>query len=201
MLLVGLTGGLGAGKSTVARMLERRGAVVMDADEFARRAVDPGTPGYDHVVAAFGPEVRAADGTIDRQALASKVFGDDDARRRLEGIIHPEVARSFTEAVAQYAGSDRVVVYSVPLLVEAGLQNLFDVIVVVGASEEARVARVARDRAMSEADARARIRAQANDADREAVADVVIRNDGDVDVLEREVDRLWTNLQGRPQTR
>jgi dephospho-CoA kinase len=197
LLLVGLTGGIGSGKSTVARMLEERGAVVFDADEFARRAVDPGTPGYFQVVEAFGPEVLGEEGGVDREALAAHVFRDPQARRRLEAIIHPEVARLFQESIAPYRDTDRVVVYSVPLLVEAGLRSAFDIVVVVAAGEEGRVARLAADRGMSEASVRARIGAQASDEERLAVADHVIQNDGTIGELERRVDGLWALLSER----
>ncbi|MGQ0670888.1 MAG: dephospho-CoA kinase [Actinomycetota bacterium] len=194
MLLVGLTGGIGSGKSTVARMLEARGAVVLDADEFARRAIDPGTPGHESVVDAFGAGVVAPSGEIDRDGLARVVFADPDARRRLEAIVHPEVARQFAESVEPYRETDRVVVYVVPLLVESRLEAGFDVVVVVAASETARVARLAMDRGMSEADARARMSAQLSDEERERVAGFVVENDGALDDLETRVDRLWTGL-------
>lgn len=194
MLLVGLTGGIGSGKSTVARMLEARGAVVLDADEFARRAIDPGMSGHASVVEAFGAGVVAPSGEIDREELASVVFADPDARRRLEAIVHPEVARQFAESVELYRETDRVVVYVVPLLVESGLESGFDVVVMVAASEASRVTRLARDRGMSEADARARMAAQLTDEERGRVADFVIENDGALDDLGMRVDRLWTDL-------
>ena len=197
MLLVGLTGGLGSGKSTVARLLERRGAVVVDADELARRAVEPGTPGYRRVVQEFGPEVLTAEGRIDRDRLAGVVFADPGARRRLEAIVHPEVARLFAEAVAPFRESDRVVVYVVPLLVETGLQEAFDEVVVVSAPEEVRLARVMTERGMSEADARARMRAQVPEEDRLRAAGHVVPNDGTLEDLERRVDRLWAALVSR----
>src|SRR5438128_3924229 len=143
MLLVGLTGGIGAGKSTVARMLAGRGAVVIDADDLARRAIDPGTPGFDAVVKAFGPEALTSDGEIDRNRLAALVFADEEARRKLEAIVHPEVARLFAEEAARYRDTDKVVVYAVPLLVESGLQEMFHVVVVLTAEREARVTRLA----------------------------------------------------------
>jgi dephospho-CoA kinase len=197
MLLVGLTGGIGSGKSTVASMLESRGAVVFDADLFARHAIDPGTPGHPQVVEEFGPEVLTEEGEVDREALATMVFRDPEARRRLEAIVHPEVARQLREALVPYRDTKRIVVYSVPLLVEAGLRSAFDVIVVVSASEEARVERLARDRGMSEDAARARILAQVSDPEREEVADFVIRNDGSLQDLEREVVMVWEALQRR----
>lgn len=200
MLLVGLTGGIGSGKSTVASMLEQRGAVVFDADIFARHAIESGTPGHPRVVEEFGPEVLTEEGQIDREALAAKVFRDPEARRRLEAIVHPEVARQLREALVPYRDTNRIVVYSVPLLVEAGLESAFDAIVVVAASEEVRVERLASHRGMSEDAARSRIRAQVSDPEREAVADFVIRNDGSLRDLEREVVKVWEALRSRTTT-
>ena len=197
MLLVGLTGGIGSGKSTVASMLERRGAVVFDADTFARHALDPGTRGYQQVLETFGPQLLTEEGDIDREALAAMVFADPEGRRRLEAIVHPEVARLFHQSVEPFRETERIVVYSVPLLVEAGLQSAFDVVVVVVADEDGRVARLARDRRMSEESARARIRAQASDEDRRRVADLLIDNGGSVEDLERQVERLWQELLAR----
>src|SRR5437773_2168582 len=176
MLLVGLTGGIGAGTSTVARMLAERGALVIDADDLARRAIDPGTPGFDAVVKAFGPEALTSHGEIDRNRLAALVFADEEARRKLEAIVHPEVARLFAQQAARYRDTHNVVVYAVPLLVESGLQGTFDVVVVVTAEREARLARLAAAREMSPDDAKSRMDAQLPDEEREAAADVVIRN-------------------------
>jgi dephospho-CoA kinase len=194
VLLVALTGGIGSGKSTVARMLAARGAVVFDADDLARRAIEPGSPGSVQVVDRFGPDVLSSDDSLDRRALAAVVFADPDARRALEAIVHPEVARLFAEEVDHHRGSDRVVVYQVPLLVETGLAPGFDVVVAVSASEPTRIARVRAERAMTEEAVRERIGAQAGDAQREAVAHHVIRNDGTLDALERQVDVLWREL-------
>jgi dephospho-CoA kinase len=197
MLLVGLTGGIGAGKSTVAAMLEARGAVVFDADRFARDAIDPGTPGYLQVVEAFGPGILTEEGDVDRQALGTMVFGDPEARRRLEAIVHPEVARRLAEALGPYRQTDRIVVYSLPLLVEAGLATAFDVVVVVQAAEDVRVARLVRDRAMTETAARARIRAQASEDERKDASDLIVENDGTLEELEGNVARLWDALRAR----
>jgi dephospho-CoA kinase len=200
MLLVGLTGGIGSGKSTVARMLEGRGAVVIDADDLARQAVEPGSHGYAEVLRRFGPPVVSLSGDLDRERLASIVFKDAEARRDLEAIIHPEVGRLFLEATEPYRSTDRIVVYAVPLLVESGLQGLFDVIVVVRASEDLRLGRLAADRDMGEGEARERIAAQLADDERERAATFVIRNEGSLDELDAEVGKLWEEL-GRRATK
>ncbi len=194
MFLVGLTGGLGAGKSTVGRMLERRGAVVIDADVLARQAVLPGTPGYTKVTELFGPEIIGHDGEIERAALARRVFSDKEARVALESITHPEVFRLLSEALEDYRDTDRIVVFDAPLIVETGIHEACDAIVVVTASEEAQVARVMRDRGMTEEAARARLRAQAPDSEKERIADFVIRNDGTTEQLEDGVDTVWEKL-------
>ena len=194
MFLVGLTGGIGAGKSSVARMLERRGAVVVDADVLARQALLPGTPGYTKVTELFGPEVIAADGEIDRQALARRVFSDHEARVALESITHPEVFRLLSETLEDYRDTDRIVVFDAPLIVEAGFAGACDAIVVVSASEELQVARVVRDRGMSEDAARARLQAQAPVSEKERVADFVIRNDGTMEDLDHAVEAVWQKL-------
>jgi dephospho-CoA kinase len=196
MLLVGLTGGIGSGKSTVAAMLVERGAVVVDADDLARRAVDPGTPGFQRVREAFGDAVVRPDGSLDREALAATVFRDQEARKRLESIVHPEVARLFLEQRRRHEGTDEVLVYTVPLLVENGLQGMVDVVVVVTADESIRLARL-QARGLDAEAARARMAAQLPDAERERVADEVIRNDGSVEELERRVDQVWADLARR----
>ena len=196
MLLVGLTGGIGSGKSTVASMLGQRGAVVLDADDFARQAVAAGTPGFRRVVETFGQRLIGPEGELDREKLAAIVFEDDEDRRRLEAIVHPEVGRLFQQSVEPFRATDRIVVYAVPLLVENHLESMFDTVVVVTASEEVRVERLVR-RGLSEEDARARIRAQLSDAEREAVADAVIPNDGSVAGLEGRVEALWNTLRER----
>lgn len=195
MYLVGLTGGMGAGKSTVARMLERRGAVVIDADVLARQALLPGTSGYTKVTELFGPEVIAPDGEIDRDALARRVFSDDEARVALESIIHPEVFRLLGDALEDYRDTDRVVVFDVPLLVESGFHTACDAVVVVTAPEEAQIARVMQERGMAEDAARARLQAQAPASEKERVADFVIRNEGTMEDLDSEVGDVWTKLR------
>ena len=196
MLKVGLTGGIGSGKSEVTRRLAAHGALVVDADTVAREVVAPGSSGLAAVVAEFGRDVLGADGSLDRGRLAALVFTDDSARRRLNAVVHPlvraETARRFAAAPA-----DAVVVNDVPLLVEAGLAPAYDVVVVVEAPAELRLARLAA-RGLTEPDARARMAAQASDEDRRAVADHVIVNDGSLADLDRRVRRLWRALTGVP---
>ena len=189
MLTIGLTGGIGSGKSTVSALLAERGAVVVDADRIAREVLEPGTPGLASVVTEFGPTVLAADGSLDRAALAAIVFSDDDARRRLDGLVHPLVRRRSAELVAA-APPDAVVVNDVPLLVETGQAGSYDLVLVVEADAGTRVARLV-GRGLTEADARARIAAQASDEQRRAVADVVLDNSGTRDQLAAQVDRVW----------
>ncbi|WP_336029594.1 dephospho-CoA kinase [Geodermatophilus sp. FMUSA9-8] len=189
MLRIGLTGGIGSGKSTVAALLAARGAVVVDADRIAREVVEPGTPGLAAVVASFGPGVLTADGALDRAALASIVFADPEARARLDGIVHPLVRARAQEVVAG-AAADAVVVQDVPLLVETGQAGQYDLVLVVEADLETRVARLLL-RGLTEEDARARIAAQATDEQRRAVADVVLDNSGAPDALAAQVERLW----------
>ncbi|MQA36019.1 dephospho-CoA kinase [Modestobacter roseus] len=190
MLRIGLTGGIGSGKSTVAALLAERGARVVDADRLAREVVAPGTTGLAEVVAAFGDGVLAADGSLDRPALAAIVFRDPAARARLDGIVHPLVRARAAELVAA-APPDAVVVQDVPLLVETGQAGSYDLVLVVEAPLETRVSRLV-DRGLVEDDARARIASQATDEQRRAVADVVLANDGDRAGLAAQVDRFWT---------
>ena len=196
MLLVGLTGGIGSGKSTVARMLASRGAVVLDSDGLARDAVEPGTAGYDAVVARFGPAVVTPDGSLDRATLASLVFAEETARADLEAIVHPEVRCSIADAVAAHADTGHVVVVDSPLLFEIGANEGFPVVVVVTASEATRIVRLVA-RGMRESDVRARMAAQMPLQDKAALADVVLDNDGDESALEDQVDRLWADLRER----
>jgi dephospho-CoA kinase len=193
VLRVGLTGGIGAGKSSVARRLAAHGAVVVDADAIAREVVAPGTPGLAAVLAEFGDGVRAADGGLDRAALARIVFNDADALARLNAIVHPLVGARRAEIVAA-APAGAVVVDDVPLLVETDAARAFDLVLVVAAPEPVRIERLARDRGMSETEARSRITAQATDEQRVAVADVVIDNDATPDALDAEVDRVWRDV-------
>ena len=189
MLMVGLTGGIGSGKSTVARLLADRGAVVVDADRIAREALEPGTPGLAAVVEEFGPGVLAADGSLDRAALAAIVFSDDSARRRLDALVHPLVRRRSAELIAA-APPDAVVVNDVPLLVETGQAASYDLVLVVEADPETRLARLV-GRGLGERDARDRMAAQATDDERRAAADVVLDNSGTPQELAEQVDRFW----------
>ena len=190
MLRVGLTGGIGSGKSSVSRLLAEHGAVIVDADLIAREVVAPGTTGLAQVEDRFGSTVLASDGSLDRPALGAIVFADPAARRDLEQITHPLIGVRTRELMEQ-AGPDAIVVHDQPLLVEMGLAPTNHLTVVVGASEQIRVQRVVRDRGMSEQDARARIAAQADDTARRAAADAWIDNDGTPDELAAQVAALW----------
>lgn len=192
MLRVGLTGGIGSGKSTVAGRLAEHGAVVIDADRLAREVVEPGTPGLAAVVDAFGAGILDASGSLDRAKVAERVFNDDAARKALTSIVHPLIAER-TAALMAAAPPDAIVVHDVPLLVENNLGPAYHLVIVVDAPVETRVARVVRDRNMPEADARARIAAQATEQARRAAADVWLDNGGSVDEVLAEVDALWAD--------
>lgn len=191
-VLVGLTGGIGSGKSAVAQLLAGHGARVVDADALARDALAPGAPGLLAVIEEFGQAVLGADGELDRKRLAATVFADPPARETLNAIVHPLVAERLEAAIAE-ASPGEVVVYDVPLLVETSVRDRhdFDLILVVEAAERSRIARLARDRGMTERDVRARMSSQATDEQRRAVADVVIMNDGSRADLSRAVARVW----------
>ena len=190
MLRVGLTGGIGAGKSTVSRRLAERGAVVVDADLLAREVVAPGSAGLAAVTAAFGPGVTAADGSLDRAALGGLVFGNPEARARLEAITHPLI-RALTERRFAAAPQTAVVVHDIPLLVELGYEDRYHLTVVVHAGAEERVRRVVAGRGVRPGDAQARVASQADDAARRRAADVWLDNTGAPEELLREVDLLW----------
>ncbi len=190
MVRIGLTGGIGSGKSAVSRLLAEHGAVVIDADLIAREVVEPGTPGLKAVVEEFGPEVLRPDGTLDRERLGAIVFADEAARLRLNAIVHPLVGARSEEIVAA-APPGAVLVHDVPLLVENNLAGNFDLVIVVEAPERIRVERLVEHRGMTTDAAGARIAAQASDDERRAVADVVIRNDGTLDDLRTQVDAFW----------
>jgi dephospho-CoA kinase len=191
---LGLAGGIGSGKSTVSARLAEHGAVVIDYDRLAREAVEPGTPGLAAIAERFGDQVIAADGTLDRNALGAVVFGDDTARADLEAITHPAIFELATALEATVA-DDGVVVHDLPLLVEAGMATLFDLVVVVDVPEDVQVERLVTLRGMTEAEVRARQAAQASREERAAVADVVLDNTGTIEDLEARVDELWTSIQ------
>ena len=189
---IALTGGIGAGKSTVAGLLRQRGAVVVDADQLARDVVEPGTPGFGLVVAAFGDSVVGSDGQLDRAELARRVFADAEARGVLERIVHPLVAEASREAFAA-APLDALLVYEIPLLEEVDRDQEWAAVVVVDASDEIRLARLV-DRGLSAVDARQRMAAQASREERLALADHVVNNEGSEADLDDQVGELWPKL-------
>ena len=193
MLRIGLTGGIASGKSVVTARLAELGAVVVDADALAREVVEPGTPGLAAIREAFGEGVIRPDGSLDRPALGALVFADDGRRRTLNAIVHPLV-RSAAAAIVAAAPQDAVVVQDIPLLVETGQQGDFDLVVVVDAPDDVRVARMLEHRGMTEEEARARIAAQASRDERNAAADVILQNTGTLDQLLEQVDALWENV-------
>jgi len=192
MLRIGLTGGMGAGKSTVARILTELGGVLIDSDAIAREVVAPGTEGLAALVDRFGDGILTADGSLDRPALAAIAFADDESRAALNGIVHPLVGKRTAELFGA-APADAGVVQDVPLLVENNLAAMMNLVLVVHAPAELRLRRLVEFRGVDEADARARIASQATDEQRRAVADVVLRNDGDRDALAAQVDAFWTD--------
>lgn len=196
MLKVGLTGGIGAGKSEVSRLLASYGAVLIDADLIAREVVEPGTEGLAAVVAEFGRDVLREDGTLDRPKLGAVVFADPDRLKALNAIVHPLVGHRSQELESS-AGPDAVVVHDVPLLAENGLAPLYDLVVVVDASPQTQLDRLVRLRGMPEQDARARMSAQATREARLAIADHVIDNDGPLEALEPQVRKVWDELRER----
>ncbi len=194
MITVGLTGGIGSGKSTVAARLAELGAVVVDADAVAREVLEPGTVGLAAVVEAFGPEVLAADGSLDRAALAARVFAVPAELDRLNAVVHPLVANRTQELLRQVP-ADAVVVHDIPLLVETG-RGGYDLVVVVDAPDTVREARLA-ERGMAVDDIRQRMARQASREERLAAADVVIDNSADLTELGEQVDELWRELTER----
>ncbi|MFD8379422.1 dephospho-CoA kinase [Streptomyces sp. NPDC059679] len=196
MLRLGLTGGIGAGKSEVSRMLSSYGAVLIDSDRIAREVVEPGTPGLAAVVAEFGPGLLTPDGALDRPKLGGIVFSDPERLRALNAIVHPLVRARSAELEAA-AGPDAIVVHDVPLLAENGLAPLYDMVMVVDAAPGTQLDRLVRLRGMTEDEARARMAAQATRDERLAVADVVIDNDGPLEALEPQVRKVWADLVER----
>ena len=196
MIVGGLTGGIGSGKSAVSRLLAGHGAVVVDADLVAREVVEPGTPGLEAVVERFGPSVLGPDGALDRGALGRLVFGDPVALAALNAVLHPRIGARTAELVEQArAAGARVLVHDVALLVENGLAPLYDAVVVVAVTPMTQLDRLVRLRGMDEPDARARIGAQSVLADKLAVATHVLQNDGPIRELPAQVARLWVELE------
>ncbi len=200
MVRVGLTGGIGSGKSAVSERLAALGAVVLDADKAARAVVEPGTPGLARIAAAFGPGVLAADGSLDRAKLAAVVFGDQAALATLNDIVHPlvrEHIRAAEEAALRAAAPGTVIVHDIPLLAEGGRSADFDLVIVVDVPPQVQIERLIRQRGMPEDQARARMAAQATRDQRLAIADIVIDNSGSLAELDRRVAEVWANLQER----
>lgn len=196
MLTVGLTGGIGAGKSEVARLLASYGAVLVDSDRIAREVVAPGTEGLAKVVAEFGPGVLAPDGSLDRPKLGAIVFADEERRRALNAIVHPLVGARSAE-LQRAAGPDDIVVHDVPLLTENGLAPYYDLVVVVDTAPDSQLDRLVRLRGMTEDEARSRMAAQARREERLAIADFVLHNDGTVEELREQVAAVWQELKAR----
>ena len=197
MLLVGLTGGIGAGKSTVSELLAARGAVIVDADQVARAVVEPGQPALQKLVERFGEGILDADGRLARGALAKVAFADDQSRLDLEEITHPAINEEFTRRVAE-APSDAIVVLDVPLLAESeqARKRPYQTVIVVEAPRDARLARL-EARGVDRADAEARMAAQADDEERRKLATYVVDNAGDRTALERQIDEVWADLERR----
>ena len=203
MLRVGLTGGIGSGKSEVSRRLAALGAVVLDADAAARAVVEPGTPGLKRIAEAFGPDVLRPDGTLDRARLAEIVFADDAARENLNAIVHPlvhEYMRAAEQAAIKAGGPDTIVVHAIPLLAEGRRAADFDLVIVVDVPREVQIARLV-GRGMPAEQARARIAAQATREQRLAIAGIVMDNSGTLTDLDRRVSEVWANLQARAKNR
>ncbi|AYG05487.1 dephospho-CoA kinase [Gryllotalpicola protaetiae] len=198
MQIIALTGGIASGKSTVSARLAEHGAVVVDADKLAREVVEPGRPALAQIAAEFGDGVLLPDGSLNRPALGAIVFNDEAARLKLNAITHPAVWKRGNElfAATEAENPDAIVVYDVPLLVEASADRPmhFEKVIVVSASRDERIRRLVADRGMSQAEAEARVGSQATDAERLAVADVVLDNDGTREELLAAVDELWATL-------
>ncbi|WP_353814173.1 dephospho-CoA kinase [Agromyces sp. SYSU T00266] len=197
MYLIGLTGGIASGKSTVARRLVEHGAIHLDADQLARRVVEPGTTCLQAIVDEFGGEVLRQDGTLDRQRLGELVFRDDQARARLNAIVHPAVRELSGRLIAkaEEEDPDAVVVYDVPLLVEAQVDHPFDLVVVTSAPKRAQVRRLVEERGLDPIQAEARVDAQVSDEERRAVADVVIDTGGTIAHTMSQADALWVDIE------
>ncbi|GAA2460279.1 dephospho-CoA kinase [Agromyces soli] len=196
MYLIGLTGGIASGKSTVARRLYEHGAVHLDADQLARKVVEPGTPALAAIAETFGPEVLRTDGSLDRERLGGIVFGDDAARAKLNAIVHPAVRELSGRLIAKAEAEnpDAVVVYDVPLLVEANVDHPFDLVVVTDAPKRTQVKRLVEQRGLDPLQAEARVDAQIDREARLKVADVVIDTDGSLGHTMSQADALWSRV-------
>jgi dephospho-CoA kinase len=197
MLRIGLTGGIASGKSTVADELRRLGVPVVDADQLARQVVEPGQPALNEIVASFGPEVLDPEGRLDRAALGRIVFNDPGAKARLEAITHPRIARAAAAEMARQAeAGERIAAYEAALIYEAGIEGLFDAVVVVAARPETQIARIIRRDGLGEAQARARLEAQMPTGEKVSRADHVIWTDGSLYELRAKVEQLYGELLG-----
>ncbi len=192
---VGLTGGIGAGKSTVADLFSQKGAVVIRSDELARQVIEPQTPGFRQVIDRFGKDIVNSEGYIDRAKLAQIVFQDDAALKNLENIVHPLVRRKTNEIINQHT-SETIIVNEIPLLLEKKMESLFDFLVIVISSEKNRLERLAQ-RGLTTEQAVARMSKQVSDDQRRAAADFLIVNDGNLDQLKADVEKIWQTLQER----
>ncbi len=198
MLVVGLTGGIGSGKSTFAALLSERGAIVIDADVLGHQALAPGEPTWHSIVDQFGDEILSAGSMeVDRKALGRIVFADPHKRAALNAITHPFIMRKIADSLEAFRNTDEIVVLDAALIVDLGLTESLDVIVVVATDTEIRRARLVKDRGMTDDAVDARIAAQARPEDLIAKADIVVGNDGSLDALTQEADRVWAELQGR----
>jgi dephospho-CoA kinase len=192
---VGLTGGIGAGKSTVADLFSQKGAVVIRSDELARQVIEPQTPGFQQVIDRFGKDLVNSEGYIDRAKLAQIVFKDDAALKDLENIIHPLVRNKTNQIIDQHT-SETIIINEIPLLLEKKMESLFDFLVIVISSEKNRLERLAQ-RGLAAEQATARMAKQVSDEERKAAADFLIVNDGNLDQLEADVEKIWQTLQER----
>jgi dephospho-CoA kinase len=192
---VGLTGGIGAGKSTVADLFSQKGAVVIRSDELARQVIEPQTPGFQQVIDRFGKDFVNSEGYIDRAKLAQIVFKDDAALKDLENIIHPLVRNKTNQIIDQHT-SETIIINEIPLLLEKKMESLFDFLVIVISSEKNRLERLAQ-RGLTTEQATARMVKQVSDDERKAAADFLIVNDGNLDQLEADVEKIWQTLQER----
>jgi dephospho-CoA kinase len=199
VLVIGLTGGIGSGKSTASALLAAKGAVVLDADAITRSLQVPGTDVFAAIVERFGPSVVGPDGELDRAALAEVVFADEQAKRDLEGIVHPAVGAVMVQRLQELTDTDAVVIYDVPLLVESGRKG-YGAVIVVDVDPEIAITRLVEQRGMTEADARARIANQVSREERLAVADRVLDNSGTREQLQLQVDEAWAWIQSLPRS-